>query len=586
MRALLSAIVLIRVMAVLLAVTATIAAHAQFNPYASTISTQAGTSYTVAQSDCGTTVNFTASTAIAVTLPGGINIGCPIQVIQGGAGQITLSAGQGASVLNPYGLVSTPMQGASLNVKVSSNPGGNAATWVVLGLGGAGSGFGSPSATANLGIGGSTGLTDSRNSMQFRFTSPTFNPADNVLTLISPGPQNAFSLQNTAPAGFPAMTLRDMFDNEVGAFWSNNENDAVVMGYQSGTLLTVTSVVYNSVVVNQTMGVVTGSPGSYVLTPETDNNYVSSFGTGTGGVGTYNMSQSKTIGSSGAPVQLALIAAGDGLELSNLSSVSSSFPPTFDLRQIYQPGGAATIFHAMLLDAKANMHLVTGSSCNGTMEDTVTITRNPAGWVGVCASVSQPATGVNFTVGRGGSLFTRGSQFDGTGAAAADLEVSSGAVGTPTILKINSYGSFNYGIIANTSPNRLDFEDMTTAGAPVVFSLSQDGTKTTTQTGPTKYTGAVASIPTTGGTITFATTQRLAIINPAGTLAALTVQLPACATANDGDERSFLTTQALTALTITAATGSVGNGAATSATAGAGHTYHCLGSAATWYQMY
>ena len=116
------------------------------------------------------------------------------------------------------------------------------------------------------------------------------------------------------------------------------------------------------------------------------------------------------------------------------------------------------------------------------------------------------------------------------------------------------------------------------------LSLSQDGTKTTTQTGPTKYTGAVASIPTTGGTVTFATTQRLAIINPAGTLAALTVQLPACAAANDGDERSFLTTQTLTALTVSAAAGSIGNGAATSATAGGGHSYHCLGSATTWYQ--
>jgi hypothetical protein len=92
--------------------------------------------------------------------------------------------------------------------------------------------------------------------------------------------------------------------------------------------------------------------------------------------------------------------------------------------------------------------------------------------------------------------------------------------------------------------------------------------------------------PTTGGTVTFAATQRLAIINPPGTLAAWTVQLPACASTNDGDERSFLTTQALTALTISAAAGSIGNGAATTAAAGSGHAYHFLVSATTWYQMY
>jgi hypothetical protein len=76
------------------------------------------------------------------------------------------------------------------------------------------------------------------------------------------------------------------------------------------------------------------------------------------------------------------------------------------------------------------------------------------------------------------------------------------------------------------------------------------------------------------------------ILTPAGTLATLTVQLPACASTNDGDERSFLTTQVLTALTISAAAGSIGNGAATSAAAGSGHAYHCLGSNTTWYQMY
>jgi hypothetical protein len=139
-------------------------------------------------------------------------------------------------------------------------------------------------------------------------------------------------------------------------------------------------------------------------------------------------------------------------------------------------------------------------------------------------------------------------------------------------------------IIENITPNRLDFQDTDAGGTLIPFSIALDGTLTTTHGGPVRYTGAVSSIPVTAGTVTFATTQRLAILVPAGTLAALTVQLPACAAANDGDERSFLTTQTVTALTVSAASGSVGSGAATSVAAGGGHVYHCLGSATTWYQ--
>lgn len=485
------------------------------------------------------------------------------------AGNLTASGNVGIGTFNP---------GTNLDVQGTIRT--TALTASILNATSSTSIFGFSGSTANLGSNGVTTITDGSNSAAFRFAGPTFNPADNILTLVSPGPQNAFGIQSTAPIGFSALVLHDMFNNENGAFYEDNADDAVVMGYQSGTVLTVTSVVSSTVVLKQTLGVVTGTPGSYVLTANTLNDSISSLGTGTGGTGTYNMSVSATIGSSGTPVQLALIAGGDGLEISNLSSVASSFPPTFDLRQSYQPGGSLTEVHALDLDASSNMHLLTGVSCNGTNEDLMDLVRTTTPWVGICAGATAPASGVNFTVGRGGSIFTRGTSFDGSGAAGADLLIGGTTAAT---LRFSDFGVFRYDIIANTSPNRLDFVD--TTGGVTPFSLAQDGTKTVTMAGPTKYTGAVVSAPSTGGTVTFATNQRLAILNPAGTLATLTVQLPSCASASDGDERTFSTTQILTALTISASAGSIGSGSATTASAGQGHTYHCVGSSATWYQI-
>lgn len=75
-------------------------------------------------------------------------------------------------------------------------------------------------------------------------------------------------------------------------------------------------------------------------------------------------------------------------------------------------------------------------------------------------------------------------------------------------------------------------------------------------------------------------------IDPAGTIAAFTINLPACAAANDGDERTFTTSRIITTLTITPAAGTLSNGAATAGAVGVGHGYHCVGSATLWFQMY
>ena len=102
--------------------------------------------------------------------------------------------------------------------------------------------------------------------------------------------------------------------------------------------------------------------------------------------------------------------------------------------------------------------------------------------------------------------------------------------------------------------------------------------------GTTTYTAVAKTTPRAGGTVTFASGQRTALIVPAGTLATLTITLPACAAGNDGDERNLIITQIITAVTIGASAGSV-VGAPGSLAVGGGETYHCYGADTAWYRM-
>lgn len=68
--------------------------------------------------------------------------------------------------------------------------------------------------------------------------------------------------------------------------------------------------------------------------------------------------------------------------------------------------------------------------------------------------------------------------------------------------------------------------------------------------GATQY-----STPLTGTSITIAPQTKQVIVNPAGTIAALTLVTPAAAAMIDGQQIGFCTTQVITALTTTAGTG-------------------------------
>ena len=100
-----------------------------------TVSSQSGTTYTLAVGDCGTTVQFTSGSAITVTLPNSITAVCNIAIEQDGAGQITFSAASGATLHSAHSYTKTYGQYAIVGVSVLSNSGGSSAVWYLTGDG-------------------------------------------------------------------------------------------------------------------------------------------------------------------------------------------------------------------------------------------------------------------------------------------------------------------------------------------------------------------------------------------------------------------------------------------------------------------
>lgn len=91
-------------------------------------------------------------------------------------------------------------------------------------------------------------------------------------------------------------------------------------------------------------------------------------------------------------------------------------------------------------------------------------------------------------------------------------------------------------------------------------------------------------VPTTGFSITIADNTSTLTLNPAGTLATGTVTMPA--TPIDGQLIRVMSSQIITALTVSPNSGQTVNGAPTTlaANTGFGYIYHLAGT--TWYRMY
>ncbi len=85
----------------------------------SAVSTQSGTSYTLAATDCGTLINFTSGSAITLTTLSTLPVGCHIVVRQGGAGQVTVADGSGATHVSASSYTKTRAQYAKILLSVN-----------------------------------------------------------------------------------------------------------------------------------------------------------------------------------------------------------------------------------------------------------------------------------------------------------------------------------------------------------------------------------------------------------------------------------------------------------------------------------
>lgn len=205
--------------------------------------------------------------------------------------------------------------------------------------------------------------------------------------------------------------------------------------------------------------------------------------------------------------------------------------------------------------------------------------------------------------GGGDALFVRGAantiaQRNGTNAQ--NFWISNTFTDTSNYERLVVGWSSNLAVIntaaAGTGTQRT-LGLQTAAGRVLIGTTTDDASNTLQVNGNTKVTGSVAytkqevdlsytyNQPTTGQTVTLASGTETAIIDPAGTLAALTVTLPGCTSGYDGSIARFSSTQIVTVLTVNATSGSVAD-APTTIGVGGGNGYICRGSNTTWYRMY
>jgi hypothetical protein len=83
--------------------------------------TQAGTAYTLVLADAGTAVELTAGSSVTVTVPpnstAAFPVGTVIELLQYGAGALTVVAGGGVSVRSANGLLSARTQYSTLSLR-------------------------------------------------------------------------------------------------------------------------------------------------------------------------------------------------------------------------------------------------------------------------------------------------------------------------------------------------------------------------------------------------------------------------------------------------------------------------------------
>ena len=91
-----------------------------FSDVVGKVTNQIGTTYTLMISDCGTEVAFTNASAVTVTIPANLFVGCNIAIYQAGAGQVlvTGSAVTPATRISAHSYSKTFGQGAIIGINI------------------------------------------------------------------------------------------------------------------------------------------------------------------------------------------------------------------------------------------------------------------------------------------------------------------------------------------------------------------------------------------------------------------------------------------------------------------------------------
>ena len=99
--------------------------------------TQSGTAYTLASTDCGTQIVFTNAAAVSVTIPATLAVDCNVTILQAGAGQVAVTgtAVTAATLHSAHAFTKTYGQWAMISVDIYSNVGGSAAIAILTGDG-------------------------------------------------------------------------------------------------------------------------------------------------------------------------------------------------------------------------------------------------------------------------------------------------------------------------------------------------------------------------------------------------------------------------------------------------------------------
>lgn len=204
------------------------------------------------------------------------------------------------------------------------------------------------------------------------------------------------------------------------------------------------------------------------------------------------------------------------------------------------------------------------------------------------ASINLAPTAGRVTVGTGVNQITmdNGAIISGTNSNIASGSAA-GFVSGPPGLQVTD-GSGGYGSLGSSGSNMLfkgstgqvvAYFDMKAAAPQFVF-------VNPVAIGVIRDLAIVKVTPTSGSTVTVAQTTHTTIMTPAGTLAALTIQFPTCNAASGGQEWRFNTSQAITALTISAVSAGIGPGLPSTLASGQGFAVICNPGDAGLYRLY